>query len=171
MSLSPVSTTSSGDDSHHSHLSSEGQYTHDERSHSPPDMSASGSANGRSRGSMLGRGLACVRCRKRKQRCDAKEPSCSNCSGAQADCQYVALPVRPRPKPQMTAGEALAAKLARLQEQYDSLLSRVAPASASGPAPTIPPLHRSTRHSRSSTSGTSETEYGGLSAGVSPGEY
>lgn len=123
---------------------------------------------------MLGRGLACTRCRKRKQKCDALQPSCSNCHGAQADCQYVILPQRPRPRPQMTAGEALTAKLARLQEQYQSLLSKVASSSSNGPHPTAPTaadpqLTRSTtRHSRASTGGSSETEYGEY-AGISPG--
>lgn len=72
----------------------------------------------------------------------------------------------------MTAGEALTAKLARLQEQYQSLLSKVA---SNGPHPTAstaadPQLTRSTtRHSRASTGGSSETEYGEY-AGISPGE-
>lgn len=69
MSLSPISTTSSGDDSQMSPHSIESHFTHDAQSLSPPDMSANSTTNGgsRSRGAMLGRGLACARCRKRKQ--------------------------------------------------------------------------------------------------------
>ncbi|KAG8978482.1 hypothetical protein FRC05_010727 [Tulasnella sp. 425] len=69
----------------------------------------------------------------------------------------------------MTAGEALTAKLARLQEQYQSLLSKVASSSSNGPHPTAPTaadpqlIRSTTRHSRASTGGSSETEYGSSS--------
>ncbi|KAG8931704.1 hypothetical protein FRC00_000677 [Tulasnella sp. 408] len=146
---------------------------HDEQSLAPLNMSAAVSSGSISRPSgvtMASRGLACARCRKRKQRCDGQQPSCSNCIGAQADCQYATLPVRPRPKPQMAAGGVLAPKLARLQEQYVSLLGKVTSTPTSAPTDGDPPRIRSFYHSRSSTSGPSKTETGDEDAEILPGE-
>ncbi|KAG8901144.1 hypothetical protein FRC00_008797, partial [Tulasnella sp. 408] len=70
----------------------------------------------------------------------------------------------------MAAGEILAPKLARLQEQYVSLLGKVTSTPTSAPTDGDPPRIRSFYHSRSSTSGPSKTETGGEDVEILPGE-
>ncbi|KAG8900107.1 hypothetical protein FRB99_006254 [Tulasnella sp. 403] len=94
----------------------------DASSPSPPNASEPLPTVPRSRGAMLGRGLACARCRKRKQKCDGKQPSCTSCTGALKECEYVTLPKPPRRPRQQTAGEALGEKLARLEREYARLV-------------------------------------------------
>ncbi|KAG8858544.1 hypothetical protein FRB96_005216 [Tulasnella sp. 330] len=67
---------------------------------------------------MLGRGLACHRCRNRKQRCDGVQPSCTSCVVATSDCVYTPQTKVTKPKPRSTATEGLEEKLSRLQKEY-----------------------------------------------------
>jgi hypothetical protein len=63
--------------------------------------------------------LACQRCKKRKQKCDGRTPSCSNCSSYSAVCQYI-KPPKPISRSHDIYLKAAEARVAELE----SILSR-----------------------------------------------
>ncbi|KAI1321872.1 fungal-specific transcription factor domain-containing protein [Xylariaceae sp. FL0255] len=55
--------------------------------------------------------ISCERCRRRKIRCDRKQPSCSKCTRANVECRRVAEKQRPTPKAYVQALESQVASL------------------------------------------------------------
>lgn len=67
---------------------------------------------------------SCVTCRRRKVRCDKKEPKCSNCGKANIDCIYPPPGRAPR-KPRRPQDAELLKRLRRLESVVDSLGAQV----------------------------------------------
>lgn len=67
---------------------------------------------------------SCVTCRRRKVRCDKKEPKCSNCGKANIECLYPPPGRAPR-KPRRPQDAELLKRLRRLESVVDSLGAQV----------------------------------------------
>ena len=61
--------------------------------------------------------LACVRCKRKKIKCDKGEPVCHQCVTAKADCQYVERRQRPKTAQQRVAVQHLNQRLEFLEKQ------------------------------------------------------
>ncbi|KAF1841025.1 uncharacterized protein K460DRAFT_371020 [Cucurbitaria berberidis CBS 394.84] len=61
--------------------------------------------------------LACLRCKRKKIKCDKEEPACHQCATAKSECQYVERRQRPRLAQQKVAVQHLTQRLKLLEEQ------------------------------------------------------
>ncbi|XPS74883.1 hypothetical protein M3J09_006996 [Ascochyta lentis] len=87
--------------------------------------------------------LACLRCKRKKIKCDKGDPICHQCVTAKSECQYVERRQRPRLAQQRVAVTSLSRRLELLEKQISSTGNRLEPA-----------LERSSSVSISSTAST-----------------
>ncbi|KAJ4986668.1 fungal specific transcription factor [Stagonosporopsis vannaccii] len=69
--------------------------------------------------------LACLRCKRKKIKCDKAEPICHQCVTAKTECQYVERRQRPRLVQQRIAAASLNQRLELLEKQISSVGARV----------------------------------------------
>ncbi|KAG9012323.1 hypothetical protein FRB93_001745 [Tulasnella sp. JGI-2019a] len=123
---------------------------------------------------MLGRGLACLRCRTRKQRCDGVQPSCTSCFLVSHDCQYLAPPTKTtKPKRSSTATEGLEEKVARLERELAERQAAIDRRMQNSPESTA--TASLTSHDSTSPGPDSEADwngglYGGVNFPINPAE-
>ncbi|KAA8625322.1 Zn-clus domain containing protein [Pyrenophora tritici-repentis] len=64
--------------------------------------------------------LACLRCKRKKIKCDRADPICHQCITGKAECQYVERRQRPRPAQQKAVVQHLSQRLEMLEKQISA---------------------------------------------------